>query len=102
VSRYLLTKPALADLEEILGYIAEDKPGAAERVGERFASTFDALAMNPAMGHVREDLMARSVRFWPVYSYLVVYRAETKPLQVLRVLSGYRDIAALLGGPDQP
>jgi len=73
------------------------EPGAAERVGKRFASAFDALAKSPEMGHVREDLTARPVRFWPVYSYLVVYRADTKPLQVLRVLSGYRDIAAPLG-----
>jgi hypothetical protein len=28
-------------------------------------------------------------------SGLVIYRPETRPLQVVRVLSGYRDIAAL-------
>jgi len=48
------------------------------------------------MGHVREDLTPRSVRFWPLYNYLVVYRPDTKPLQILRVLSGYRDIAKIL------
>ena len=100
MSRYLLTKLALADLEEILGYIAEDRPSAVERVGARFVSTFDALAKNPQMGHVREDLTARPVRFWPLYTYLVVYRADTTPLQILPVLSGYRDIAALLRTPE--
>lgn len=102
MSRYLLTKPALADIEEIVGYIAKDKPGVAKRVGDRFASTFDVLAKNPELGHLREDLTMRPVRFWPVFSYLVVYRAETKPLQILRVLSEYRDLAALLGRADQP
>jgi plasmid stabilization system protein ParE len=96
VSRYLLTKPALADLEEILSYIADDRPSAADRVGARFVSTFEALAKNPQMGHVREDLTERPVRFWPLYSYLIVYRADTTPTQILRVLSGYRDVAALL------
>jgi plasmid stabilization system protein ParE len=100
VSRYRLTKPALADLEEILGYIADDRPSAAERVGARFVSTFEALATNPHMGHVREDLTERPVRFWPLYSYLVVYRPDATPLQVLRVLSGYRDLAAVLRTPE--
>ena len=100
MSRYLLTKPALADLEGILGSIADDRPSAAERVGARFATTFEALAKNPRMGHVREDLTDRPVRFWPLYSYLVVYRADATPIQILRVLSGYRDVAALLGGPE--
>jgi plasmid stabilization system protein ParE len=98
VSRYLLTKPALADLEEILSSIADDRPSAAERVGTRFVTTFEALAKNPQMGHVREDLTDRPVRFWPLYSYLVVYRANATPIQILRVLSGYRDVAALLRG----
>jgi hypothetical protein len=31
-----------------------------------------------------------------VHSYLVIYRPETRPLQIVRVLSGYRDIATLL------
>ena len=100
MSRYLLTRPALADLEEILGYVADDRPSAVERVGARFVSIFEALTKNPEMGHVREDLTERPVRFWPLYSYLVVYRADTKPLQILRVLSGYRDIAALLRTPE--
>jgi hypothetical protein len=32
---------------------------------------------------------------WTVHSFLVVYRPDAQPLQVVRVLSGYRDIAAL-------
>jgi hypothetical protein len=32
---------------------------------------------------------------WPVHSYLVIYRPEIQPLQIVRVLSGYRDIGAL-------
>ena len=96
MSRYLLTQPALADLEQILEHIAEDRPSAVRRVGQRFASTFKALARSPERGHVREDLTPRSVRFWPLYNYLVVYRPDTKPLQILRVLSGYRDIANIL------
>jgi hypothetical protein len=36
------------------------------------------------------------VRFWVVHSYLIAYRAEVTPIQVLRVVSGYRDLGGLL------
>ncbi len=54
------------------------------------------LADHPGLGHHRADLTSKPVRFWPVYSYLIVYKAEGDALEVVRILSGYRDIAALL------
>jgi len=54
------------------------------------------LASNPGLGHTRRDLTSKPVRFWPVYSYLIIYDAETQPLEVIRILSGYRDVAAQL------
>lgn len=54
------------------------------------------LAGMPEMGHVREDLAQASLRFWPVYSYLIVYLPESRPLQILRVLHGARDVRSLL------
>ena len=38
----------------------------------------------------------RPVKFWPVYSYLIVYDPETKPVQVIRVLHGMRDVEEIL------
>jgi toxin ParE1/3/4 len=55
-----------------------------------------ALASTPGMGHLRRDLTAADVRFFPVYSYLIVYRPSTKPLQVVAVLHGARDVLTLL------
>ena len=54
------------------------------------------LAENPMIGHIRQDLAGDDVRFWPVFKYLIVYHPETKPLQVVRVLHGRRDLKALL------
>ena len=31
------------------------------------------LAQTPLMGHLREDLTDEPVRFWSVYSYVIVY-----------------------------
>ena len=54
------------------------------------------LGKQPGVGHVREDLTGRPVKFWPVYSYLIVYDPETEPIQILRVLHGMRDVEEIL------
>jgi plasmid stabilization system protein ParE len=54
------------------------------------------LADNPAIGHVRRDLTGDDVRFWSVFKYLVVYRPNTEPLQIVRVLHGRRNVKRLL------
>lgn len=53
------------------------------------------LAEMPEIGHVRDDLADETLRVWPLYSYLIVYRPKTDPLQIIRVVSGYRDISRL-------
>jgi antitoxin ParD1/3/4/toxin ParE1/3/4 len=55
------------------------------------------LAEMPLLGHLRQDLTDEGLRFWQVYSYLIVYRPETRPLQVVRVLHASRDVRRLLG-----
>ena len=54
------------------------------------------LGSNPGIGHTREDLTDRPVKFWPVYSYLIVYNPETKPVQIIRMLHGMRDVEEIL------
>jgi toxin ParE1/3/4 len=54
------------------------------------------LAAMPGAGHWRTDLTDELVKFWPIYSYLIVYRPETKPLQVVAILHGRRDVEQLL------
>ena len=48
------------------------------------------------MGHGREDLTDQPVLFWPVGAYSIIYRPETMPLEVVRVLHGSRDIPSLV------
>jgi plasmid stabilization system protein ParE len=52
------------------------------------------------MGHLREDLPAidPTLRFFSVYSYLIIYCADTDPLEVVRVLHGARDVRRILEG----
>ncbi len=96
MSAYVLSTDAALDLEDIWEYIATDSVDAADRlVGDPF-DALEALARTPGMGHKRQDLTAYSVLFWPVGSYLVIYRAERVPGEVVAVTHGSRDIPAFL------
>jgi antitoxin ParD1/3/4/toxin ParE1/3/4 len=55
------------------------------------------LAANPGAGHSRDDLTDEPVKFWPVFSYLIVYDPDMKPLGVARVLHGSQDIQTMFG-----
>jgi plasmid stabilization system protein ParE len=94
---FVLSPEAQDDLGGIDAYLCHESPGAADRVSRALESTMELLAQHPGMGHQRPDLTSRPVRFWSVYSYLIVYRPDTSPLQVIRVLHGARDVAAILG-----
>lgn len=55
------------------------------------------------IGHLREDLADQEHRFFLVYSYLIVYLATGKPIQIVRVLHAARDVQSVLGlSPDEP
>lgn len=84
------------DLVGIWDYIASDDANAADRFVEEIEGACRRFGAMPGMGHSRDDLTAADVRFWPVRSYLLVYRLRTDCVEVVRILSGYRDIVALL------
>ena len=44
------------------------------------------------MGHHREDLADSRCRFWTVYSYVIAYREDTNPLEILAIVHGARQL----------
>ncbi len=96
MSKFQLTEDARNDLDEIWLYIAKDNIDAADKLEEEIIKSFYLLSEQPNIGHKREDLTSHEVRFWRIYSYLIVYDAGTKPISIVRVLSGYRDITSIL------
>jgi plasmid stabilization system protein ParE len=92
----VLSRRARADLIDIETYIAQDSIASADKVIDDILAAFDRLAVNPQLGHVRRDLTERKVRFWAVHSYLIVYEIDEAAIGIVRILSHYRDIAALL------
>jgi plasmid stabilization system protein ParE len=93
---FFYSPEARRDLLEIWEFIAQDNLDEADRVEREIEQASVKLAANPELGHFRRDLTSRPVRFWATYSYLIIYDPETRPLEVVRILSGYRDVAQLL------
>jgi plasmid stabilization system protein ParE len=42
------------------------------------------------------DLTAYPVLFWPLGAYLIIYRATSRPVEIVAVTQGARDIPAFL------
>jgi plasmid stabilization system protein ParE len=85
MAAFRLTPSAAEHIGDIVGFIAADDEDA-----------FDLLASRPGIGHVREDLTDRPLKFWSVYSYLVVYDPAGDPLTIVAVPHGARDVAQIL------
>jgi toxin ParE1/3/4 len=98
---YELTTEAKQDLDRIADYIAtEASAERAVQVIENFTAAFRRLGEMPGSGHVREELLDSKHRFWSVYSYLMVYRADLRPIRIVCIVHGARDLPAYFEDKD--
>lgn len=85
---YFLAEVAEQDIDNIVSYIAQDSPKTALKFLDSLYDTMGKLAENPFLGHTREDLTNRLVRFFTFkWHYLIIYK-PCKPIEIVRVLSG--------------
>ena len=97
--RFQLTQQAAEDLDSIWWTIAAKNREAAERVEIEILAACRRLAKRPRIGTKRQDVTPLPVRFWTITrfpNYVIVYRPETVPLQVVAVLHGRRDLKEVL------
>jgi len=71
------------DLEQIVKYIARDDPAAADGFGSKLIAQAESLADVPEIGPRLPQNHA--TRFFPVGSYLIIYRPDAKQ-RVVRIL----------------
>ncbi|MEI9969937.1 MAG: type II toxin-antitoxin system RelE/ParE family toxin [Terracidiphilus sp.] len=93
------TPAALDDLDDIWMYIAADSVDAANRVESAILRACESLAKHPLLGSKRREITHLPVRFWVVSRYpnfIVVYRPETTPRQIIAILHGKRAIKRLM------
>ncbi len=101
MSGYVLAFDAEFDLDEIWEHIAADSIEADlidrnARWIEKLFDAFEALGRTPGVGHRHEDLTPHPVLFWPVGANLIIYRGERRPVEIVAVTQGSRDIPSFL------
>ena len=79
MAAFRLTPSAEEHVGDIVEFIATDNEDAAIRVRHALYSAFGLLSSQPGIRHAREDLPDRPLKFWSVYSYLVVYDPAGDP-----------------------
>jgi toxin ParE1/3/4 len=88
------TVPASRDIEGIIDYIADVQSlDAADRLLDTINKKCRNLAIFPSLGRSREEL-APDLRSFPVEEYLIFYRFVEDGVEILRVISGYRELEA--------
>jgi toxin ParE1/3/4 len=91
MSRYVINILASRDLNEIADYFAENGVEAGERFFKEFNSRCQQLVTFPSSGRryaeIRPDL-----RGLPLAGYIVFYRVLNDGIEILRVVSGHRDL----------
>ena len=100
-AKYRISRPARRDLDEIWDeiFIHSQSTDVADKVLRKFFETFDLLGDQPGIGHRREDLTDRNLKFWTLYQYLVAYVPDSSPLEIVAVIHGARNVATLLDLP---
>jgi toxin ParE1/3/4 len=92
-----LLRIAEDDFQEIIGYIAADRPPAAEALAAKIETNLRLLTSNPHLGHVpkEEELARLHYRYLVVENYLLFYTIEGRVIYIHRILHGARDYLAL-------
>ena|ERR1700693_420250 len=94
---HVRTAQADSDLDDIWYYVAtkSNSLDIADRLIDSITDRFLLLANHPNIGRSRHTDLRPGLRSFPVGEYLIIYRIQDEDVQILRVLRGSRNIAAL-------
>ena len=92
--KMIISDQAIYDLEDIWLYIATDSPAAADKFIDFLYKKCELLKSAPEMGRNRDELLP-GIRSFVVHNYIIFYRIKEKYIEIVRILSGYRDIDSI-------
>ncbi len=95
MAAFVLSPAAASDVERIASFLDIHAPHATEAVLRALRDAMDRIAGHPGLGHLREDLSDEPLRFYAVWSYLVIYRVAER-VEIVRVVHAARDVADAL------
>jgi toxin ParE1/3/4 len=94
--RLRYTRPALADLESVLEYIADHSPRGARRVQARIQAIIDLLLLYPHMGTRTNDPTIRRMTTSP-HPYVIFYEPTDTEIIIHAIRHGARDPSGMPG-----
>lgn len=90
---FIFTPRAAQDAHDIWQFLADEAgETTADRVLAKIYDECEKLGGFPRIGHFREELLSRQYKFHSVWSYLIAYRHKTKPIQVIALVHGKRNL----------
>ena len=93
----IVTPAAENDMQNIFDYIARDNISKAIEILDIFEKKFETLAAFPESGAAKFRFVVRDIRCAIVAKhYQIIYYRKGDFLYILRVLTGYLDLFALL------
>jgi toxin ParE1/3/4 len=93
-AQFRLTKPAIQDIEAIADRIAQQSGlERSEKFLRELESKFSNIAF-PKIGRERSEILS-GMRSVPIDTYIIFYIPVGQDIDILRVVSGYRDLTAL-------
>ncbi len=90
MSRFRLSKRALADIKRIWAIVARDRPASADALIDSFYDRFRLMAMNPEIGEDRHDIK-KGLRILSAGNYVIGFRRFSQGVSVVRIIHGARD-----------
>jgi len=93
-------RPAERDYFQILDYLVEKSPAAAEKFETKFIKTLERLKRSPFFGKTPNDekLRAEGYRMAILDKYLVFYIVQGTVVEVQRIIHGARDYLKIVRG----
>ncbi|CAN1209895.1 type II toxin-antitoxin system RelE/ParE family toxin [Tumidithrix helvetica PCC 7403] len=89
--KLVITLDASRDLSEISDYFLEQSIDAGDRFVEGFGKKCQHLAQFPYLGR-SYDPLASGLRGISLMDYIIFYQIVEGGIEILRVVSGYRDL----------
>ncbi|MDJ1170675.1 type II toxin-antitoxin system RelE/ParE family toxin [Roseofilum sp. BLCC_M154] len=99
MKRYSISQEAIKDLDEISDYLANFSIEAGERFIQKFTDKCRKLVTFPNMGKNYQEIMP-NLKGMIVDDYIVFYLIKLEEVEIVRVVSGYRNLESVFVDPD--
>lgn len=100
MSRYIISPAASQDLDEISDYFLRRNIEAGEQFVDSFEQKCQNLVKFPKIGRSYAEIEP-TLRGVLLDSYVILYRVIEDGVEIVRVVSGYRDLESLFSESDE-